>query len=240
MPAIKKNNMERHHLRSGEKLEDFVYGAIDGTVTTFAVVAGVAGAHLSPAIVLILGTANLLGDGFSMAASDFLSKQSHNEFVQKERRREEQEVEQTPKQEKREISEIYRRKGFRGTLLARVVNVITSNKNRWVDTMMDEELHLYTEQKSPMVSATMTFLFFIIIGFVPLFAYVMAYFNTFFAQHTFPIASLLTGVTFFCIGAVKAELVGKKSARSGFETLLVGGAAATIAYFVGMLLSMLL
>lgn len=61
-------------------LPEFVYGATDGTITTFAVVAGVMGASFSSAVVLILGFANLLADGFSMALSDYLSVKSNNEI----------------------------------------------------------------------------------------------------------------------------------------------------------------
>ena len=84
---LRKKHPEQHNLALGSELEDVIYGAIDGTVTTFAVVAGVAGAGLSPSIVLILGFANLFGDGFSMAASDFASKQSKKEYFEKEKRR---------------------------------------------------------------------------------------------------------------------------------------------------------
>src|SRR5918993_2831916 len=59
-------------------LADVVYGANDGIITTFAVVAGVAGAQLSPRIVLILGISNLLADGFSMGASNYLAIRSRN------------------------------------------------------------------------------------------------------------------------------------------------------------------
>ena len=61
---------------SEKYLAEFVYGAIDGTVTTFAIVSGVVGANLSPSIVIVLGLANVLADGFSMASSNFLSEKS--------------------------------------------------------------------------------------------------------------------------------------------------------------------
>ena len=64
-------------------LRDFVYGAIDGTVTTFAVVSGVAGAGLNPGIVVVLGLANLIGDGFSMAASNYLGTRTEDQLRQK-------------------------------------------------------------------------------------------------------------------------------------------------------------
>jgi VIT1/CCC1 family predicted Fe2+/Mn2+ transporter len=74
-------------------IEDFVYGAIDGSVTTFAVVAGVVGAALSPSIILILGFANLFADGFSMAIGNYLGTKSQKEYIEKERKREEWEIE---------------------------------------------------------------------------------------------------------------------------------------------------
>jgi VIT1/CCC1 family predicted Fe2+/Mn2+ transporter len=68
-----KNRFEKY-------LGEFVYGAIDGTVTTFAVVAAAAGAGLSSTVVIILGVANLIGDGFSMGASSYLSAKSERDL----------------------------------------------------------------------------------------------------------------------------------------------------------------
>ena len=86
--------MNRHnHSKTGKYLKDAVYGANDGIVTTFAVIAGVAGAALSPVVVIILGIANLLADGFSMAASNFLSSRSERDFYMRERATREWETE---------------------------------------------------------------------------------------------------------------------------------------------------
>ncbi|MBS3127995.1 VIT1/CCC1 transporter family protein [Candidatus Woesearchaeota archaeon] len=158
------NQKEEHNTQIGPSLEDFVYGAIDGTVTTFAVVAGVAGANLAGGIALILGFANLLSDGFSMAASDFLSKRSKKQFMERERKREEHEVENMPGRERSEIREIYKKKGFKGKLLDQVVATIISNKKRWVDVMMREELNLVEDGRGAGKSAIVTFFSFLIIG----------------------------------------------------------------------------
>jgi VIT1/CCC1 family predicted Fe2+/Mn2+ transporter len=91
-------------------IEDFVYGATDGAVTTFAVVAGVVGASLSPSIILILGFANLFADGFSMAVGNYLGSKSQREFIEKERRKEEWEIDNLVEQEKQEIKDIYMKK----------------------------------------------------------------------------------------------------------------------------------
>jgi vacuolar iron transporter family protein len=76
--------------KTEDHLGKFVYGAIDGTVTTFAVVAASAGAGLSSGIVIILGFANLLGDGFSMGASAYLAAKSERDLAR--RRQEEPQV----------------------------------------------------------------------------------------------------------------------------------------------------
>lgn len=71
--------LPRHSALVRHYLPDLVYGANDGIITTFAVVSGVVGADLSERIILILGFANLLADGFSMGASNFLSRRSYAE-----------------------------------------------------------------------------------------------------------------------------------------------------------------
>ena len=119
-------------------LGDFVYGATDGAVTTFAVVAGVVGASLSPSIVLILGFANLLADGFSMAVGNYLATKAQREYIEKARKREEWEIDNLVEQEKQEIRDIYTKKGFKAELLDEIVKVITSRRKVWFDTMMRE------------------------------------------------------------------------------------------------------
>ena len=94
-------------------LPDFVYGGIDGSVTTFAIVAGVTGASLSPTIVLILGFANLFADGFSMAVSNYLSSKSKKEFADKIRKSEEDSIKNIPEEEIQEIGRYLPRRVFR-------------------------------------------------------------------------------------------------------------------------------
>ena len=98
-------------------IEDFVYGATDGAVTTFAIVAGVVGASLSPSIVIILGFANLFADGFSMAVGNYLSTRSKIEYIERERNRQNKEVQDRPENKISEIKNIYSEKGFKDELL---------------------------------------------------------------------------------------------------------------------------
>jgi VIT1/CCC1 family predicted Fe2+/Mn2+ transporter len=137
-------------------LGEFVYGAVDGSVTTFAVVAGSVGAGLDISVILILGFANLLADGFSMSVGAYLAAKSEKENYQKHKNVEYWEIENLPKTETEEIREIYSSKGFEGELLEKVVEVITSDKDRWVNEMMKDELnmmpsenHLLLLERSP-------------------------------------------------------------------------------------------
>src|SRR6185369_12627335 len=88
-------------------LRDWIYGGIDGSVTTFAVVTGVVGAHLSPTVILILGVANLLGDGFSMAASNFLGTRTEKQEAEALRAREKRHVAVNPQGEREEVRQIF-------------------------------------------------------------------------------------------------------------------------------------
>lgn len=213
-------------------LGEFVYGGIDGSVTTFAVVAGSAGANLESSIIIILGFANLIADGFAMSVGSYLSTKSERENYLKHKAIEYWEVDNLPEKEREEVREIYASKGFEGELLERVVEVITADKDRWVDIMMKEELEMAEETKSPFKMGAITFLSFILLGFIPLLIYVIDYFNTV-EYNLFAISSVLTGLCFIGVGLLKSVVTGTKRLKSIMETLLLGGAAAILSYFVG-------
>lgn len=155
-------------------LPEFVYGSIDGTVTTFAVVAGAVGASFSSAVILILGFANLFADGFSMAVSNFMSRKSERDLN-------------------------------RGNLFG----------------------------KTPFKSALATFVSFVLVGFIPLFFFVLALVFPSLLGYAFLYSAILTGIAFLFIGAVKGIVVNKRKVRSALETFLVGTIASLMAFFVG-------
>jgi VIT1/CCC1 family predicted Fe2+/Mn2+ transporter len=211
-------------------LRDWIYGGIDGTITTFAVVSGVAGAGLSPIIVLILGFANLIADGFSMAASNFVATRSEIEDYQRREAIERKHIEFTPEGEREEVRQIYLQKGFQGADLEKAVDLITSDKERWIKTMLLEEYGLPTQVRSPVKAASSTFTAFVICGFIPLIPYLFT------KNHDFTISAILTGIDFFIIGSIKSIWNSSSWFRSGMETFLIGTLAASLAYFVGLLL----
>jgi VIT1/CCC1 family predicted Fe2+/Mn2+ transporter len=217
-------------------LRDLVYGAVDGTVTTFAVVSGVAGAQLAPRIVVVMGLANVVADGFSMAIGNFLATRAERQLTQRARRMEEQHVDRVPTGEREEVRQIYAGKGFAGDDLERAVTVITSDRRRWVETMLREELGLSTEGPSPARAAVATFAAFIVAGFVPLLPFIAEFVHGPGRFEPFRFSVAMTALAFFAIGMLKSRFVEQPWYRGGLEVLGVGGGAAMLSYGVGLLM----
>lgn len=208
-------------------LRDWVYGGIDGTVTTFAIMAGVVGANLSSTIVIILGVANLLADGFSMAAGNFTGTKAERDEYDQLRRMEERHIDLAPEGEREEVRQIFRAKGFEGEALENAVDVITKHRESWVDTMMREEHGMPAVARNPTTAAFYTFVAFVVCGSVPLLPYLAGL-----PSPEWP-SAVMTGITFFAIGSVRSRWSPKLWWRAGLETLLIGMAAAGVAYVIG-------
>lgn len=228
---------EAHMQEQGKYIKSIIYGGLDGIITTFAVVAGVAGASLASGIVLILGFANLLADGLSMAIGDYLSTKSENEYNRAERDREAWEVEHYPEGEKRELVELYTDKGISEDDARAMVDIVAKHREAWVDIMMVEELGILESDESPLKNAVATFCSFAVFGFVPLLAFVLSGLSVVIRDNAFTIASLMTGATLFALGALKVRITQRNWFKSGLEMLVVGGLAAVAAYVVGALLA---
>jgi VIT1/CCC1 family predicted Fe2+/Mn2+ transporter len=233
-PAAIQDRFRKGPLHS--YLRDFVYGAVDGIVTTFAVVAGVAGAGLPSGVVIVLGAANLVGDGFSMAASNYLGTRADRQLVARARRIEEEHVAAYPDGEREEIRQIFRAKGLSATELEQMVTVVTSDRKRWIDSMIQEEYGLTLEGALPWRAAVVTFAAFLLFGGLPLIPFVWEFFVHGAVAEPFLISSLITGAAFFLVGALKGRFVFQDWYWAGSETFIVGGAAAILAYFVGVAL----
>lgn len=211
-------------------LRDFVYGGIDGGVTTFAIVAGVVGANLETRTVLILGGANILADGFSMAASNYLGTKAEIEEKNLIAQYEEEQIQINPEGETEEVRQIFLNKGLDGETLENIVKRITSNRKEWLKIMLAEEYGHGDIIQSPWKSGLMTFTSFLLFGLIPLFPYFFDF------ENRFALAIVSTGIAFFGVGAFKSRWTRTSPWLSGLETLAIGSVAAALAYYVGKLL----
>lgn len=164
-------------------LREFVYGGMDGAVTTFAVVTGAAGANLGARTILILGFANVLADGFSMAVGSYLSEKSDQE--------------------------------------------LSVSKG---DSVPEEH-------ESPLTASLATFMYFVLVGFVPLSVYTLDFiFGWNLGSDALIWSILLTLVAFAGIGYLRGMIAKSDRARTTLESLGLGLAAAVISFAVGSLL----
>lgn len=221
----------RARLNEGPKanyLRDWIYGGIDGAITTFAIVAGVVGANLSVGVILVLGLANLVADGFSMAASNYSGTKSEHDDYERIKAIELRHIRNYPEGEVEEIRQIYARKGFEGKELEAMVKLITAKEDVWLDTMLKEEHSISPIQRSPIRAAIATFIAFSICGAVPLIPFLLG------MDASAIIASIMTGMVFLAIGAAKSLWSLQSWWSSALETFFIGMFAAGLAYGIGV------
>ncbi|WP_108881547.1 VIT1/CCC1 transporter family protein [Anderseniella sp. Alg231-50] len=222
----------RTRLASGNSpnyLRDWVYGGIDGAITTFAIVAGVLGAGLSANIILILGLANLLADGFSMAASNYTGTKTEVDELDRYREIEKRHIRQDPEGEREEVRQILQGKGLEGPALDDAVKAVTSSEETWINTMLVDEYGLATNLRSPLKSGLATMASFVLFGAIPLAPFLLG------LADAVTVALAMTLAAFFLIGTIKSRWSLATWWQSGLETLAIGLAASALAYGVGYL-----
>ena len=223
---------EAPHVPGGGMVREIVFGANDGLVAAFAVVSGVHGAAVSARIVFLAGVAELLGGTIAMGLGGYLALKSEREYYDAERRREEREVDLYPETERREVREIFRAKGFSGDTLDAMVAHVTAERERWVETMMRDELGLTLDRhRSPFGSGAATGLAYAFGATMPTLPYAL-----FDAATAFRWSIALTLVTLFAVGAGKTVVTGLAWWRSGTEAMVIGLVAAAATFAAGSLL----
>ncbi len=234
---LNKHLAEEHRMTPlSTYLKEVVYGGTDGIITTFAVVAGFTGARshtlgvLPLTTVLLFGFANLFGDGISMALGNFLSSKSEQDVYRKFKTKELEEIRQNPDMEKAESLEILTRRGFTPRQAEKLVETMMKNEDYWLDFMMNDELNLANpEGEKPQWTALATFVAFIVFGLIPLVPYIFYKNNS----HIFWYSVLATGFALTILGCLRFYVTGQSLVKSVTQTLFLGSAAATVAYFVG-------
>lgn len=224
-----------------EYFAQFVYGSIDGTVTTFAVVAGSYGAGIHPKFVLILGVANLIGDGFSMAASAYVSRRSEQQQKELAEKRYHNWYATSDARVSTSLRNHFMKDyGFEGNLLQEAEATALKDEHRVIKHLMHNEFGVLHEDNSKLAAfkvASATFAGFVVAGAVPLISYFTGI-GTSIAPRTMFLTSLILTIWIFgSIGYLKGRVTDTSTWKSLGETLLLGGVAALLAYGLGDLLA---
>lgn len=230
----KRIQEKKKRFDKSEYLGDFVYGANDGIITTFAVVTGAVGASLSPGVVVILGVANLLADGFSMGASNFLSIMSRRNVHKMMRQEQDHDIEHNPEVAREEVRHVLRQWDTPVEVIERMMLAVTRSRRRWADFVLREEYNITDEDtEHPGQHGFATFMAFVIVGTLPLIPYIFGVK----AEHQFMISIIATAIALFGTGAAQSLLTNKKWWwKTGLQMLVVGGIAAIISYSIGFLI----
>jgi VIT1/CCC1 family predicted Fe2+/Mn2+ transporter len=229
---MKEISEPRHiepHLKESSSIRDFVFGFGDGVNTSLGIAAGVGGADASSNIIILAALVAMFTGAKAMAVQNYLAVKSHRELLKSEIDREIWEIENKPEDERQEIEDIYKAKGFSGKDLEMIVNKITSDKKVWLDTMLNEELNLNLEIVGhPLKSALRMFGSFLVGGILPIIPF-------FFAEGYVPlfIAIGISLSTSFVVGAVKSKMAKTSIIKGGIEMAGLGTGIALIGFGIG-------
>ncbi len=215
----------------GEDLKDFILGFQDGVVNVLGIVLAVATAASELKIVLIAGLAAAFAESISMAAVAYTSTKSLRDFHASELSKKKNEIKNNPKREEKHLRKIYFKKGFRGKLLDDVVKKLTSKKSIFVKTIVEEELKIGSDPENPIKSAFIVGFSAILGSFVP----VLPFFLIAMSPARF-VAIIISVITLFIVGYVKAKLTIGDPIKSGIEISAIGIVSALAGYVIGAFL----
>jgi len=220
---------EKHS--TNNSLRDVILGGQDGLVNMLGIALGVVAAGGSTHVLIITGLAAAITESISMGAVAYTSFGSDRDFYVAERNREQTEVEAKPDDEREEIREIYAAKGFKGQLLEDVVSTITSNRETWVNTMMNEELHLQPVAQQSLVQSAVVVTIATLIGhFIPIVPFMVVA-----RTPAIVLAIALSAVTLFAVGVYSAKTLVGDWRKSGLQMVLIGLGAAALGFLIGRL-----
>ncbi len=223
---------DHHDPHHGEfMLSDVILGGQDGLVNVLGVILGVAAATQDVRIVIAAGLAATFAESISMGAVAYTSKLAEHDLYNSEREREHRHIHLAPDVEIEEIRDIYRKKGFEGETLDKIVEVITSNPDVWVDVMMAEEFQLSVPERSRALRSAL------LVGFSALVGSIIPLAPFFFlnVQLSIWIAVVIAALTLFIVGAYKARVTVGRPFHSGLEMAIIGTISALAGYVVGLI-----
>lgn len=217
------------HFNASESVRDVVIGMSDGLTVPFALAAGLTGAIAASSIVITAGFAEIAAGSIAMGLGGYLAVKSDNDHYLSEKQREHLEVKQMENKEIEEVSEIFKDYGLNEIEIEPILKNFQSKPNKWVDFMMKFELGL--EEPNPKrayKSAATIALSYIAGGIIPLSPYF--FFSS--AQKGLLFSALVTMLALLCFGFIKGKFTSAKPFRSAFQTVLIGGLAAGVAFLL--------
>jgi vacuolar iron transporter family protein len=226
-------HVERH-FRANETVRDIVIGMSDGLTVPFALAAGISGvAGAQTKIVVLAGLAEIAAGSIAMGLGGYLAAKTDYEHYMTEKDRENWEIDHLPEREKEEVADVFRGYGMEDTHIKPILDAMSKNRAQWIDFMMRFELGLDPpDPKRARISALTIGMSYIVGGFIPLTPYILIPNLT-----TALIVSVVVTLTaLFLFGYIKGRFTGMKPLRSGFETMLVGGVAAGVAFLLARLI----
>lgn len=217
-----------HRDVNGGWLRPAVFGAMDGLVSNLALMTGVAGGSVSQQTIVITGLAGLAAGAFSMAAGEYTSVASQRELVEAELDVERRELRKHPKDEERELAELYEARGVEPELAREVARQLSRDPEQALEIHAREELGIDPGDLLPAVAAVSSFGSFALGALLPVLPYLLG------ATVLWP-ALLLAMIGLFACGAVVAKVTARSWWFSGLRQLALGGAAAGVTYALGSL-----
>ena len=229
--AVASSSRHVEHHRATNWLRDVILGGQDGLVNILGIILGVIAGGGSKTVLLAAGFAAAITESISMGAVGYTSSVSQRDYYRAERAREAAEIDTMPDAERQEIHDIYATKGFSGDLLERVVETITANRDSWLSTMMDEELHLQPVLTAAIFRSAVVITIATLIGhLIPLLPFVWLT-----RTSALVVAIALSAMVLFGVGVYSAVTLVGDWRRSGLKMLVIGLGAAGVGFLIGNL-----
>lgn len=222
-----------HHLKSSDTIKDIVIGMSDGLTVPFALAAGLSGAGSTSSIVVTAGIAEIIAGSIAMGLGGFLAGRTEADHYHSELKREYEEVERLPEQEKAEVKEVFAEFGLSEKLQDEIANEMALNKDKWVDFMMRYELGLEKPEPNRATQSAVTIgISYIVGGIIPL----SPYFFVEQSQQALIYSVVITMVCLFVFGYLKSKVTGQPVIAGALKVLFIGALAAAAAFFIARLI----
>jgi len=223
-----------HHLKSSDTIRDIVIGMSDGLTVPFALAAGLSGAINSSGIVVTAGIAEIVAGSIAMGLGGFLAGKTESDHYKSELKREYDEVERVPEEEKKEVMEVFAEFGLSEKLQAQVATEMAKDKDKWVDFMMRYELGLEKPQENRATQSAITIgISYIVGGIIPL----SPYFFIANSREALYYSCAITVICLFIFGYFKSKVTGQPAFSGALKVLIIGALAAAAAFGMAKLIN---